>query len=133
MRKTTKGTWRVMGLVTALTTAAAIATIGPAHAATAQLSAYVSDGWGGGTITSQPAGINCHQAADLDPYNVPQQNPTGTCTATFTVGTTVTFTATPDAGSYVNIGPSPNPVTVHTGYNYTEVMFCPNDGLCSAG
>ncbi|OUC93100.1 hypothetical protein CA983_37025 [Streptomyces swartbergensis] len=40
---------------------------------------------------------------------------------------------TPDPGSYVNDGPTPNPVTVRTGYNYTWVMFRPNDGLCSAG
>ncbi|MFE6096840.1 hypothetical protein ACFQ7M_33380 [Streptomyces massasporeus] len=50
--------------LTALATAAALASVAPAQAQTiAQLSAYVSDGWGGGTITSQPAGINCHQEA----------------------------------------------------------------------
>ena len=88
----------------------------------------------GGTITSQPAGINCHTSA-WDPYapGASAPSPTGTCTASFTVGTTVTFTATPDPGSYINAGPDPNPVTVRTGYNFTWVMFCPNDGLCSAG
>ncbi|PTH89289.1 hypothetical protein C9J60_10875 [Streptomyces sp. A244] len=135
MRNDRTGVWRVTGVLTALATAAAIASAAPAQAqTTAQLSAYVSDGWGGGTITSQPAGINCHQEA-WDPYasNDPQPNPTGTCTATFEVGTTVTFTAQPDTGSYVNDGPSPNPVTISTGYNYTWVMFCPSGGLCSAG
>ncbi|MEU3335257.1 hypothetical protein ACWCQ1_00390 [Streptomyces sp. NPDC002144] len=134
MRKTRHGAWRAAGVVTALATAAAIASVAPAQAqSTAQLSAYVSDGWGGGTITSQPVGINCHTSA-WDPYaGDPAPNPTGTCTATFQVGTTVTFTATPDSGSYINDGPTPNPVTVRTGYNFTWVMFCPTDGLCSAG
>ncbi|MFF7893518.1 hypothetical protein ACFZDI_16765 [Streptomyces sp. NPDC007907] len=64
MRKNRTGVWRATGVVTALATAAAIASVAPAQAqTTAQLSAYVSDGWGGGTITSQPAGINCHQEA----------------------------------------------------------------------
>ncbi|MGJ5755518.1 hypothetical protein FB563_3750 [Streptomyces puniciscabiei] len=131
-----RNAWRATGVVTALATAAAIASAAPAQAqSTAQLTAWVSDGWGGGTITSRPAGINCHQAAWDDPYgnNAGQPYPTGTCTATFQVGTTVTFTATPDSGSFVNGGPDPNPVTVRTGYNHTWVMFCPNDGLCSAG
>ncbi|MFE8964979.1 hypothetical protein [Streptomyces iakyrus] len=98
MRNDRAGFWRVTGVLTALATAAAIASAAPAQAqTTAQLSAYVSDGWGCGTITSQPAGINCH------------------------------------TGSYVNDGPSPNPVTISTGYNYTWVMFCPSGGLCSAG
>ena len=135
MSKNRSGAWRATGVVTALATAAAIASVAPAQAqSTAQLSAWVSDGWGGGTIASQPAGINCHQSA-WDPYatNEPQPNPTGTCTASFEVGTTVTFTATPDPGSFVNDGPMPNTVTVRTGYNFTWVMFCPTDGLCSAG
>ncbi|MGI5133876.1 hypothetical protein [Streptomyces sp. CA-106110] len=137
MSKNRSRAWRATGVVTALATAAAIASVAPAQAqSTAQLSAYVSDGWGGGTITSQPAGINCHQSA-WDPYSTgdPQPYPTGTCTCTasFPVGTTVHFTATADAGSYVNIPPDPNPVTIRTGYNYTGVVFCPNDGLCSAG
>ncbi|MER6786004.1 hypothetical protein [Streptomyces sp. NPDC000658] len=135
MRKNRTGAWRAAGVVTALATAAAIASAAPVHAqSTAQLTSWVSDGWGGGTITSRPAGIDCHQSA-WDPYtsNDPQPNPTGACTASFEVGTTVTFTATPDAGSHINDGPTPNPATVHTGYNFTWVMFCPDDGLCSAG
>ncbi|MFJ9025461.1 hypothetical protein ACIRPU_36640 [Streptomyces sp. NPDC102259] len=136
MRKNGKGAWRAAGLVTALATAAAIASVAPVQAqSTAQLSAWVSDGWGGGTITSQPAGIHCHQSA-WDPYATdpePQPYPTGTCTASFEVGTTVTFTATPDSGSHTNDGPTPNPVTIRTGYNFTWVMFCPDGGLCSAG
>ncbi|ULR51021.1 hypothetical protein [Streptomyces deccanensis] len=101
------GTPAQRGLRRALT----IVCVGPAQAqSTAQLSAW-------------------------NPYasNDPQPSPTGTCTATFEVGTTVTFTATPDTGSFIDDGPTPNPVTIRTGYNYTWVMFCPNDGLCSAG
>lgn len=122
MTRNRTGAWRATGLVTALATAAAIASVAPAQAhTTAQLSAWVSDGWGGGTVTSQPAGINCHQSA-WDPYGTgdPQPAPTGTCTASF-------------SGSYLNDGPTPNPVTVRSGYNFTWVMFCPADGLCSAG
>ncbi|MGW2048948.1 hypothetical protein ACWCPF_27745 [Streptomyces sp. NPDC001858] len=138
MRKTRKnrtGAWRAAGVVTAFATAAAIASAAPVQAqSTAQLSAWVTDGWGGGTVTSQPAGINCHTTA-WDPYaeEQPQPYPSGPCTATFEVGTTVTFTATPDPGSVVNDGPTPNPVTIRTGYNFTWVMFCPINGLCSAG
>ncbi|MDQ0581328.1 hypothetical protein [Streptomyces rishiriensis] len=136
MRKNRKGAWRATGIVTALATAAAIASVAPVQAqSTAQLSAWVSDGWGGGTITSTPAGINCHQTA-WDPYAAdpePQPYPTGNCTASFEIGTRVTFTATPDSGSYLNDGPTPNPVTIRTGYNFTWVMFCPDGGLCSAG
>ncbi|MBB5117810.1 hypothetical protein AF335_04615 [Streptomyces eurocidicus] len=143
MRKYRNRAWRATGAVTALVTAAAIASVAPVQAqpaapvqarTTAELSAWITDGWGGGTVTSQPAGINCHTTA-FDPYGPgdPLVNPQGTCTASFTIGTTVTFTATPDAGSYVNFYPAPNPVTVHSGYNYTWAMFCPDDGLCSAG
>ncbi|MFI5796116.1 hypothetical protein [Streptomyces sp. NPDC051677] len=137
MRKHSNGVWRARaaGVVTALATAATMASVAPVQAqSTAQLSAWVSDGWGGGTITSRPAGINCHQSA-WDPYasNEPQPYPTGACTATFEVGTTVTFTATPDSGSYVNDGPTPHSMTIRTGYNATWVMFCPSGGLCSAG
>ncbi|MEU9593122.1 hypothetical protein ACGF7W_20095 [Streptomyces sp. NPDC048219] len=123
-----------MGVITALATTTALGFVAPAHAqSTAQLGAYVADGWGGGTITSSPAGINCHISA-FDPYaGDPAPTPTGTCTATFVVGTTVHFTATADAGSYVNFPPDPNPVTIRTGYNFTGVVFCPNEGLCSAG
>lgn len=135
MRKNRTGAWRAAGVVTALATAAAIASAAPVQAqSTAELSAWVTDGWGGGTITSQPAGIDCHTSA-WDPYaeNQPPPSPSGPCTATFEVGTTVTFTATPDPGSAINDGPTPNPVTIRTGYNFTWVMFCPIDGLCSAG
>lgn len=143
MRKYRNRAWRATGVVTALATAAAIASVAPVQAQTAapaqartaaELSAWITDGWGGGTVTSQPAGINCHTTA-WDPYGSeePPWNPTGPCTASFEIGTTVTFTATPDPGSYVNFYPDPNPVTVHAGYNYTWAMFCPADGLCSAG
>ncbi|WAU79387.1 hypothetical protein O1Q96_06270 [Streptomyces sp. Qhu-G9] len=134
MRTNRRRAWRATGVVTALATAAAIASVAPAQAQTAQLSAWISDGWGGGTVTSQPAGINCHTTA-WDPYasTEPPLNPTGACTAAFEVGTTVTFTATPDEGSYTNFDPTPNPVTIRAGYNFTWAMFCPSDGLCSAG
>ncbi|MFD4598681.1 hypothetical protein ACFWPQ_11675 [Streptomyces sp. NPDC058464] len=126
--------WRAIGAIAALATTASIGFAAPAQARTnAQLNAYVSDGWGGGTITSNPAGINCHTTA-WDPYGGdPAPDPTGTCTASFPIGTTVHFNATADAGSYVNIPPDPNPVAIRSGYNYTGVVFCPNDGLCSAG
>ncbi|ARZ69876.1 hypothetical protein SMD11_4268 [Streptomyces albireticuli] len=143
MRKNAHRAWRATGIVTALATAAAIASVAPVQAqatapvparVTAELSAWITDGWGGGTVTSQPAGINCHTTA-WDPYGSeePPWNPAGICTASFEIGTTVTFTATPDPGSYVNFHPTPNPVTVRAGYNFTWAMFCPEDGLCSAG
>lgn len=68
MSKYRKPAWRAMGVITALATTATIGFVAPAQAqSTAQLSAYVADGWGGGTITSSPAGINCHISA-WDPY-----------------------------------------------------------------
>ncbi|WP_052391075.1 hypothetical protein [Streptomyces sp. NRRL B-24484] len=130
---------RATVITTALVTAAALGTATPLAAGAttpapqAQVSAWVSDGWGGGTVTSQPAGINCHQAA-ADPWNgVGQEAPTGTCYASFPVGTRVTFTATADPGSNVNSGPDPASLTVQPGYNPVWTMFCPNDDLCSAG
>ncbi|MGW2936901.1 hypothetical protein ACWDA7_34770 [Streptomyces sp. NPDC001156] len=136
MSKNRNRAWRATGVVTVLATAAAIASVAPAEAqSTAQVTAYTYDGWGGGTITSQPAGINCHQFA-WDPYGTeapPNPNPTGTCTASFPVGTTVHFTATADPGSFVDFPPDPNPVTIRAGYNYTGVVFCPTDGLCFPG
>ncbi|MFE0046533.1 hypothetical protein [Streptomyces albireticuli] len=143
MRKKRNRAWRATGIVTALATAAAIASVAPVQAqtqsqpqarVTAELSAWISDGWGGGTVTSQPAGINCHTTA-WDPYGSedPPWNPEGTCTASFEVGTVVTFTATADPGSYVNFDPIPNPVTIRDGYNFTWAMFCPIDGLCYPG
>ncbi|MEW1913008.1 hypothetical protein AB0442_32055 [Kitasatospora sp. NPDC085895] len=130
---------RTIVVTTALVTAAALGTAAPftaraaAPAPQGQVYSWVSDGWGGGTVTSRPAGINCHQTV-ADPWNgVGQENPTGTCAASFPVGTTVTFTATPDPGSYLNAGPDPVSLTVQPGYNAVWAMFCPNDGLCSAG
>ncbi|MEV6205835.1 hypothetical protein [Kitasatospora sp. NPDC051914] len=129
---------RTIVVTTALATAAALGTAAPLAAGAAtpdqgQLYSWVSDGWGGGTITSQPAGINCHQEA-WEPYSdTYQEYPTGSCAASFPVGTTVTFTATADPGSYVNAGPDPVSVTVRSGYNSVWVMFCPQDDLCSSG
>ncbi|WP_099904173.1 hypothetical protein [Streptomyces sp. TLI_171] len=137
--------WRsVVVAAAALATATAIGTAAPVTALAAtstststsqsHVSAWTSDGWGGGTVVSQPAGINCHQTA-WDPYDgsdTPQPDPSGTCDALFPVGTVVTFTATPDPGSNVNYGPDPASLTVRVGYNATYVVFCPNDNLCSA-
>ncbi|WP_218009620.1 hypothetical protein [Actinomadura kijaniata] len=123
----------------ALAAATALSAAVPAQAQVEQgrLYVWVSDGWGGGTVTSSPAGINCHQEA-WDPYadtseGTPQQASAGTCDANFPVGTTVTLTARPDPGSYVNFGPDPNPVRIRSGYNSSYVVFCPSDGLCSSG
>jgi hypothetical protein len=119
-----------MGVVTALATAAAIASITPAQASTGHLYVWITDGWGGGTVTSQPAGINCHTTA-WDPYaDDPQPSLTGPCDASFEVGTTVTLTVTPDPGSSLNIGPEHNPLTIYAGYNPAYAIFCPNEGLC---
>ncbi|WP_441246354.1 hypothetical protein [Kitasatospora sp. McL0602] len=134
--------WRAIVITTALVAATALGTGAPVTAQAAsqaaaptqqgQLYAWVSDGWGGGTVTSQPAGIQCHQTA-WDPYSdTYQEAPTGSCSATFPVGTSVTFTATPDPGSYLNGGPDPNSVTMRVGYNSVWVMFCPDDNLCSS-
>ncbi|MEU6143470.1 hypothetical protein ABZ848_24300 [Streptomyces sp. NPDC047081] len=128
----------VAGAALALAAAAALTTAGPAGAgtvaATQQSTVYAwIDGWGGGTVTSSPAGISCHTTA-WDPYGSeePQPGSTGPCSASFPVGTTVTFTATPDTGSAVNGGPDPASLTVRAGYNSVWAMFCPNDGLCSS-
>lgn len=136
---TLRHVWRATVIATAaLATATAIGTAAPvsAQAATTSsvVSAWTSDGWGGGTVVSSPAGINCHQTA-WDPYDGSdtwQSAPSGPCEASFPVGTVVTFTATPDPGSYVNYGPDPASLTVRVGYNATYVMFCPTDNLCSA-
>ncbi|RPF34685.1 hypothetical protein [Streptomyces sp. TLI_185] len=132
-----RSAWRPVMAATLLAAAAALGTAAPVHALPAAtqratVSAWISDGWGGGTVTSNPAGINCHTTA-WDPYAEdaqPQPNPSGPCEASFPVGTTITFTATPDPGSNVNFPPDPNPLTVRAGYNAVWAMFCPNDGLC---
>ena len=128
--------WRAVVVATALAAAAALGTAAPVHAAPAQTQtghvyAWIGDGWGGGRLTSSPAGIDCH-ITSWDPYAENPQGPdqTGPCDAVFPVGTTVTFTATPDPGSYLNIGPDPARLTVASGYNPVYVIFCPNDGLC---
>ncbi|WP_030326968.1 hypothetical protein [Streptomyces sp. NRRL B-3229] len=140
MRKTSRT--RAVLAAASLAAAAALATAAPVGAQPAQvLQATQSstvyawiDGWGGGTVTSRPAGISCHTTA-WDPYSSeePPPNSTGPCSASFPVGTTVTFTATPDPGSAVNGGPDPASLTVRSGYNAVWAMFCPTDGLCSAG
>ena len=140
MRKTSR--FPVVLAAAALAAAAGFATAAPAGAQTAQVLQVTQtstvyawiDGWGGGTVTSSPAGISCHTTA-WDPYSSeePPANSTGPCSASFPVGTTVTFTATPDPGSGVNGGTDPASLTVRSGYNAVWAMFCPTDGLCSAG
>ncbi|MFB7950453.1 hypothetical protein ACFC6L_36775 [Kitasatospora phosalacinea] len=142
----TRPVWRSFVVAAAaLATVTAISTAAPvsARAATStttttttqsHVTAWTSDGWGGGTVVSHPAGINCHQS-EWNPYEeeaAPQPDTSGTCDALFPVGTVVTFTATPDPGSNVNYGPDPASLTVRAGYNATYVVFCPNDNLCSA-
>ncbi|MFF5970089.1 hypothetical protein ACFY7C_01040 [Streptomyces sp. NPDC012769] len=132
--KGARGVRRVMVAAVALGTAATIGTAAPVQAQPQQatVSAWVSDGWGGGTVTSRPAGINCHQEAWPSDSTEYQQEPTGSCHADFPVGTTVTFTATADPGSFVNYGPAPASLTVRAGYNATHVMFCPDHDLCTS-
>ncbi|CRK57134.1 hypothetical protein [Alloactinosynnema sp. L-07] len=129
---------RAIVIISALATAAMLSTAAPVWAQsgyptrTGQLYAWISDGWGGGTVTSRPPGINCHQSAWNPDGTTPQQPPTGACSANFPSGTTVTLTATPDPGSFLNGDPDPNPVTVSPGYNSVWVMFCPENDLCSS-
>ncbi|MGK5556541.1 hypothetical protein ACSNOI_33515 [Actinomadura kijaniata] len=117
-----------------LVAAAALSAAVPAQARAEQGQLYVwtTDGWGGGTVTSSPAGINCHQTA-WNPYeDTSRQASSDACSASFPVGTVVTLTAVPDPGSSINYGPDPNPVRIRSGYNSSYVMFCPNEGLCSS-
>ena len=95
------------------------------------------DGWGSGTITSSPAGINCHVQYSGNPYEDDfTGSMTGPCEASFTVGSQVTLTATADPGSHLNsmdCGTYANPCTktVTSGYNGVYASFCPdNNGLC---
>ncbi|MEU6356083.1 hypothetical protein ABZ896_43385 [Streptomyces sp. NPDC047072] len=122
-----------LAAVTVLATAAPALAQPAATPQQGRVYAWISDGWGGGTVTSTPAGINCHTTA-WDPYaeGAEAPYPTGTCDASFPVGTTVTFTATPDPGSYLNGDPYPTSLRVSPGYNPVWVMFCPQDGLCSS-
>ncbi|MFF2115648.1 hypothetical protein [Rhodococcus koreensis] len=110
---------------------------------TSTLSVWI-DGWGSGTVTSSPSGINCHLVSPPGyPYEHESgdQTVSGQCYADFPVGTVVTVTATPDAGNYLNGldcgsgGMLENPCmrTVTSGYNSAWAMFCPDGGLCSAG
>jgi hypothetical protein len=106
---------------------------------TSTLSVWI-DGWGSGTVTSSPAGINCHLATSPgNPYEGGgEQTLSGPCHADFPVGTVVALTATPDANSELNgmdcgTGTvNPCKKTIVSGYNAVWAMFCPRDGLCSA-
>ena len=117
----------------AFATAAPTAAAQPTATQQGTVYAWISDGWGGGTVTSSPAGITCHTTA-WDPYaeNANAPYPAGSCEASFPVGTRVTFTATPDPGSYVNGESYPTSLTVVAGYNSVWVMFCPDEGLCTS-
>jgi hypothetical protein len=75
------------------------------------------------------------------PYET-QEPPTqtGPCEADFPVGTVVTLTATPDPGNNAQGGmdcgsgySNPCHKTMVSGYNAVTAMFCPDNGLCSAG
>jgi hypothetical protein len=103
-------------------------TVGAAFAdtqpATKSLQIWI-DGWGSGTITSSPAGINCNSQS-------------GGCSAPFATGSTVTLTATPDAGSqfngFLDCSSTGSPCTVTMTDNKTVwSQFCPIDDFCSAG
>lgn len=125
--------WRRALVATALAASAALSTaapVGAAHAATqnGQVVVWMDDSFGGGTVTSQPAGINCHVAAFLNPYESEQGRPaqTGTCSASFPVGTTVTFVATADPGSSFNAADPPRLTVGAPGYNTAWISFCPN-------
>lgn len=131
--------------VAALALAALLAPSVPAAAgppATGRVHVWI-DGWGSGRVTSSPAGIDCHLISPPGyPYeSAPgdDQHFSGPCWADFTLGTTVTMTATPDArssGNYLDCGSGSAPPcrrVVTAGYNPVWAMFCPVDGLCSAG
>ncbi|NUP24114.1 MAG: hypothetical protein HOZ81_50275 [Streptomyces sp.] len=126
--------WRKVLVATALAATAALSTtapLGAAHAAETQqgqVVVWIHDSFGGGTVTSQPAGINCHVVAFLNPYESEEGRPgqTGTCSASFPVGTTVTFIATPDPGSYFNSADPPRLTVGAPGYNTAGISFCPN-------
>lgn len=127
----------------ALTLAPAAVTASSASATTTGAVYVWIDGWGSGTVTSSPVGINCHLSTPAGyPYDEYEgdQTITGPCQANFPAGTVVTMTATPDPGSNLN-GPmdcgtewgNPCKRTVVSGYNSVWAMFCLDDGLCSAG
>jgi len=98
----------VLGLGFSVTTAA------PSYAATGTIS-IIQGGTGAGTVTSTPAGINCH----IDDVN----GPTGACNVPFEAGTKVRLKAVADQGSKfvgwapVNSCPKPN-IKVEAGATY---------------
>jgi hypothetical protein len=135
-------------LVAAALLGGAMALVPAASSAVAQTTGtlYVwIDGWGSGTVTSNPGGINCRL---VSPPGFPYEHESrqdqvlsGSCHASFPVGTVVTVTAAPDAGNYLNGLDCGGPFTpgsscqrtVTSGYNAAWSMFCPDGGLCSAG
>jgi hypothetical protein len=80
------------------------------------------DGYGSGTIVSNPPGINCSTSS-------------GGCSAPFATGSTVTLTAVPDAGSHFNsfldCSSPASPCMVKMDYNRTVwSAFCPDNDVC---
>ncbi len=78
----------IIGIAGAVTTYS-IVTVRPQFQYSNGSIAIITGGNGGGTITSQPAGIDCVIGASV----------TGTCSAFFPTGTVVRLTATAAAGS----------------------------------
>lgn len=118
----------------------------PAASATSSGTLFVwIDGWGSGTVTSSPPGISCTQTGlqpGEDPYGGEWDgvSQSGTCSASFPLGTAVTLNQTADEGSYFNGGlgtetswspEEPSFTQTVTGeYTPVYVFFCPEDNLC---
>lgn len=74
------------------------------------------DGWGGGTVTSRPAGISCTTA--WNPYGSEEPPPKSRpSSASFLVARLSLSTATHDPGFGVNGEPAPASLTVRAGHN----------------
>jgi hypothetical protein len=126
---------------TTTTTSTTVAPTATSTTSTSTAAVTISmEGWGDGTVTSSPAGINCHLVTAGDPYGSDfNQVLTGPCEANFPVGSVVTLTGTPDAGSYTGDllcgSTSGNPCrkTVVDGFNLVVATFCHYEEVCSAG
>ncbi|WP_413253689.1 hypothetical protein [Streptomyces pseudovenezuelae] len=74
------------------------------------------DGWGGGTVTSRPAGISCTTA--WNPYGSEEPpSKSRPSSASFPVARPSLSTATHAPGSGVNGEPAPASLTVRAGHN----------------
>ena len=126
---------------TTTTTSTTVAPTATSTTSTSTAAVTISmEGWGDGTVSSSPAGINCHLVTTGDPYGSDfNQVLTGPCEANFPVGSVVTLTGTPDAGSYTGDllcgSTSGNPCgkTVVDGFNLVVATFCHYEEVCSAG